>query len=67
LLTCAIQISTLLIFLAVTVHGFTNNGVSLAAMDLSSKYGGVIFSLANCVGTIPGIVGVYIVPYLLEL
>lgn len=52
--------------IAVAATGCQPSGVDANHFDLSAKYAGMLYSISNTIGTIPGIVGVYLSGWMLE-
>ncbi|KAG0442457.1 hypothetical protein HPB47_015699 [Ixodes persulcatus] len=52
--------------LAVASSGFHNSGVFINPQDIAPLHAGSVFGLMNTVGAIPGVVGVYLVGYVVD-
>eukprot|EP01124_Arcella_intermedia_P033297 TRINITY_DN7943_c0_g1_i1.p1 TRINITY_DN7943_c0_g1~~TRINITY_DN7943_c0_g1_i1.p1 ORF type:complete len:451 (+),score=58.99 TRINITY_DN7943_c0_g1_i1:123-1355(+) len=56
-----------IMFSALATAPFTMAGHSSNFLDITNKYCGLLYSISNAVATIPGIVGVYLTGYILNV
>ncbi|KAG0051294.1 hypothetical protein BGZ83_003886 [Gryganskiella cystojenkinii] len=56
----------ILISIGMALNGFTMIGASAYQHDFCPQHAGFIFSLGNTAGTIPGLIGVFLVGFLLD-
>ncbi|GJJ76446.1 hypothetical protein EMPS_08805 [Entomortierella parvispora] len=56
----------IIITVGMAINGFTMIGASAYQHDFCPQHAGFIFSLGNTAGTIPGLVGVFLVGFLLD-
>ncbi|KAF9353724.1 hypothetical protein BGX26_008517 [Mortierella sp. AD094] len=60
-------VAMVLITIGMALNGFTLIGASAYQHDFCPQYAGFIFSLGNTAGSIPGLVGVFLVGILLDM
>eukprot|EP00128_Syssomonas_multiformis_P005964 Colp12_sorted_trinity150504_noHs@24495 len=61
------EVGMAFITLGLTLNSLTFIGVSINQLDIAPSYAGVIFGLGNTAGCIPGIVGVYLTGWMLDV
>jgi len=66
LVSLPVVVASILMIIAVSVAGLSYLGTVINILELSPRYAGVLYGISNTGGTIPGIVGVYLVGVILE-
>jgi len=61
-----VQVALVCMVLAVALHGANYAALGPNVLDVAPKYAGIVLGISNTIGTIPGIVGVYLTGWMLE-
>ncbi|MEO1136432.1 MAG: ACS family MFS transporter [Pseudomonadota bacterium] len=61
-----VWIAVALMSLATALKGFSAGGVAPNHMDIAPNHSGTLFGISNTIGTLPGVIGIYISGLILE-